>query len=96
MLRATGAALFHTHRVKTFSHAVGTVRMGRDPNTSPLDEQCRFRGLANLWIADGSGLPMSAGVNPSLTIAANALLVGGVIARDATSAEREREMRASG
>jgi choline dehydrogenase-like flavoprotein len=62
--------------VKTFSHAVGTVRMGRDPETSPLDGDCRFRGLANLFVTDGAALPMSAGVNPSLTIAANALRVG--------------------
>ena len=80
VLRETGALFFHTHRVKTFSHAVGTVRMGRDPETSPLDENCRFRGVDNLWVTDGSALPMSAGVNPSLTIAANALRVGNAIA----------------
>jgi choline dehydrogenase-like flavoprotein len=73
VLGATGALFFHTHRVKTFSHVVGTVRMGADPAAAPLDERCRFRGLANLWVTDGSALPMSAGVNPSLTIAANAL-----------------------
>ena len=80
VLRRMGAITSYTHRVKTFSHAVGTVRMGQDAATAPLDENCRFRGLANLWITDGSALPMSAGVNPSLTIAANALRVGGAIA----------------
>jgi choline dehydrogenase-like flavoprotein len=73
VLGHTGAVFAYTHRVKTFSHAIGTMRMGCDPATSPLDEVCRFRGVANLWITDGSALPMSAGVNPSLTIAANAL-----------------------
>lgn len=73
LLGKMGALTSYTHRVKTFSHAVGTLRMGRDPETSPLDERCRFRGIANLWVTDGSALPMSAGVNPSLTIAANAL-----------------------
>jgi choline dehydrogenase-like flavoprotein len=68
-----GALVSYTHRVKTFSHAVGTLRMGRAAETSPLDEHCRFRGVENLWVTDGSALPMSAGVNPSLTIAANAL-----------------------
>ncbi|MEO8706871.1 MAG: GMC oxidoreductase, partial [Kofleriaceae bacterium] len=82
VLRETGAWFFHTHRVKTFSHAVGTVRMGTDPETSPLDENCKFRGLANLWITDGSALPMSAGVNPSLTIAANALRAADAIVRE--------------
>lgn len=80
VLRESGALFFHTHAVKTFSHAVGTVRMGRDPETSPLDRDCRFRGLANLFVTDGAALPMSAGVNPSLTIAANALRVGEALA----------------
>ncbi|HET9621669.1 MAG TPA: GMC family oxidoreductase [Kofleriaceae bacterium] len=73
VLDHTGAITAYTHRVKTFSHAVGTLRMGTDPATSPLDAACQFRGVANLWVTDGAALPMSAGVNPSLTIAANAL-----------------------
>ena len=81
LLESTGALFSHVHRVKTFSHAVGTVRMGIDASTSPLDENCRFRGISNLWVTDGSALPMSAGVNPSLTIAANALRAANVIAR---------------
>ena len=64
---------FYRHRIGTFSHAVGTVRMGSDPRTSALDADCRFRGLENLYVVDGSVMPTSAGVNPSLTIAANAL-----------------------
>jgi choline dehydrogenase-like flavoprotein len=72
VLERMGAVFFHTHKVKTFSHAVGTVRMGVD-DSAPLDEYCKFRGLDNLWVTDGSSLPMSAGVNPSLTIAAVAL-----------------------
>lgn len=77
-------ALFHlTWNVNTFSHAVGTVRMGNDPRTAPLDRAGRFRGLDNLWVADGSTFPTSAGVNPSLTIAANALRIGDEIARAA-------------
>jgi choline dehydrogenase-like flavoprotein len=73
VLRRSGAWFFHTHQIKTFSHAVGSVRMGVDAATSALDADCRFRGVDNLWVTDGSALPMSAGVNPSLTIAANAL-----------------------
>jgi choline dehydrogenase-like flavoprotein len=73
ILAKMGAVFSYTHRVKTFSHAVGTLRMGMDPETSPLDGDCKFRGVDNLWITDASALPMSAGVNPSLTIAANAL-----------------------
>ena len=73
VLGTMGALTSYTHRVKTFSHAVGTLRMGRDASTTPLDAHGRFRGVDNLWVTDGSALPMSAGVNPSLTIAANAL-----------------------
>ena len=81
ILESTGALFSHAHHVKTFSHAVGTVRMGVSPETSPLDANCQFRGMSNLWITDGSALPMSAGVNPSLTIAANALRAADAIAR---------------
>ena len=73
VLRRAGALGFYQHVIATFSHAVGTVRMGRDPRTSALDGYGRFRGLDNLYVLDGSFMPRSAGVNPSLTIAANAL-----------------------
>ena len=73
ILRRAGAWAFYRHRIGTLSHAVGTVRMGLDPRSSALDHNCRFRGLENLYLVDGSVMPTSAGVNPSLTIAANAL-----------------------
>ena len=73
ILRRAGAWALVRHRIDTFSHAVGTVRMGADPRTSALDPECRFRGLENLYVVDGSVMPTSAAVNPSLTIAANAL-----------------------
>ncbi len=47
--------------------------MGDDPRESALDSYCRFRGLQNLFIVDGSFMPTAASLNPSLTIAANAL-----------------------
>ncbi len=74
VLRGAGARGTHTFPIKTFSHAVGTMRMGADPTTAPLDEGSRYRGIDNLWVIDGSFMPRSGGVNPSLTIAANALL----------------------
>jgi choline dehydrogenase-like flavoprotein len=76
ILRGAGAWLFYVHTIRTFSHAVGTVRMGKNPETSALDENCRFRGIENLYVVDGSFMPTSAGLNPSLTISANALRVG--------------------
>jgi choline dehydrogenase-like flavoprotein len=76
ILREAGARLTYVHSIETFSHALGTVRMGHDPRMAPLDEHGRFRGLDNLYVVDASALPRSAGVNPSLTIAANALRIG--------------------
>jgi len=45
-----------------------------------LDPDCRFWALPNLYVVDGSFMPTSGGVNPSLTITANALRVAGRIA----------------
>lgn len=81
ILRHAGALFPITYQVRTFSHAVGTVRMGESERDAPLDPWGRFRGLENLWVTDGSVFPTSAGVNPSLTIAANALRVGTALAR---------------
>jgi len=81
VLRRAGARFFYVHRIETFSHAVGTVRMGTDPETSPLDALGRYRGVRNLWVTDGSVMPTSAAVNPSLTISAIALRAGDAIAR---------------
>jgi choline dehydrogenase-like flavoprotein len=76
ILRRAGAWAIHVHEIRTFSHAVGTLRMGDDPETSPVDPEGRFRGLENLYVADASVFPTSAAVNPSLTIAASALRIG--------------------
>ncbi len=73
ILKAAGAAASYSHPIRTFSHALGTLRMGTDPGSSPVDQDGRFRGVENLWVADGSALPRSGGVNPSLTIAAMGL-----------------------
>jgi choline dehydrogenase-like flavoprotein len=79
ILRGAGCAITVRLPVRTFSHALGTVRMGTDPHLHPVDPAGRVRGLANLWITDGSLFPTSAAVNPSLTIAANAHRIAGRI-----------------
>jgi len=76
ILRKSGALFSVTYKIRTFSHAIGTVRLGLDPLTSPLDHMGAFRGIENLFVTDGSALPRAGGVNPSLTIAANALRTG--------------------
>jgi choline dehydrogenase-like flavoprotein len=86
--RQAGALATYMHIIDTFSHALGTVRMGKDPTSSPLDATGRFRGVENLYVADGSTLPTAAGVNPSLTISANALRIGDAIVEDLNSGGR--------
>jgi choline dehydrogenase-like flavoprotein len=88
VLRRAGALACYQHQIRTFSHAVGTVRMGRDPRTSALDEFGRFRGIDNLLVVDGSFMPRSGGVNPSLTIAANALRAAAFMTGSTPRAER--------
>jgi choline dehydrogenase-like flavoprotein len=90
ILKTAGAIVCVSHAVRTFSHALGTVRMGRDPGSSALDEYGRFRGLDNLYVTDASALPRSAGVNPSLTVAANALRIGEHLASSRGSAAVSR------
>jgi len=93
VLREAGALFTIVHPIETFSHALGTVRMGCNDRTSPLDENGRYRGLDNLYVTDGSALPRSAGLNPSLTIAANALRIGAHLTRTSRST-RGRSIRA--
>ena len=56
-------------------HVCGTCRFGTDPASSVLDPQNRAHEVANLYVVDTSFFPSSAGLNPSLTVAANALRV---------------------
>jgi choline dehydrogenase-like flavoprotein len=60
---------------RTPSHQCGTVKIGTDPATSPLDVWCRSHDHPNLFVVDASCLPTSAAVNPALTVAAQALRV---------------------
>ncbi|OYN75043.1 GMC oxidoreductase [Mycolicibacterium sphagni] len=59
----------------TLGHVCGTVRFGTDPATSVLDPQNRAHDVDNLYVVDASFFPSSSGINPSLTVAANALRV---------------------
>ena len=62
-----------------YGHPLGTLRFGTDPAQSVLRPDCRSHDLDNLYVADGSFMPSSLGVNPSLMIAANALRVADTI-----------------
>lgn len=72
-----------------YGHPSGTLRFGTDPATSVLDANCKAHDLDNLFVADASFMPSSMGVNPSMTIAANALRVSDVIAARLDNAKRK-------
>ncbi|MFO0840406.1 MAG: GMC family oxidoreductase [Phycisphaerae bacterium] len=58
------------------AHQCGTIRFGRDPRTSALDDNCKAHDVDNLYVVDASFFPSSGAVNPALTIMANALRIG--------------------
>lgn len=57
------------------NHQMGTARMGDDPQRSVVDRWCHAHDVPNLVVADASVFPTSAGLNPALTVTANALRV---------------------
>jgi choline dehydrogenase-like flavoprotein len=57
------------------AHVCGTCRFGKDPATSVLNPDNRAHGVDNLFVVDASFFPSSGGINPALTVAANALRV---------------------
>lgn len=63
------------------AHQNGTLRMGDDPASSPIDRDCKAHELDNLYVADASVFCSSAAVNPVLTLVANSMRVGDGIAR---------------
>jgi choline dehydrogenase-like flavoprotein len=54
-------------------HHIGTARMGSDPRSSAVDDQCRVHGVGNLYVAGAATFPTSSQANPTLTIVALAL-----------------------
>ena len=51
-------------------HEVGTVRMGADPKTSPLNRFCQAHEVKNLFVADAGPFVSSPEKNPTHTIVA--------------------------
>jgi len=56
-------------------HPLGTCRMGSRPERSVVDADARVWDVEQLFVADGSILPTSLGVNPMLSIMAMATRV---------------------
>jgi choline dehydrogenase-like flavoprotein len=49
------------------AHAMGTCRMGNDPEKSVVNEYCQSHDVENLFICDTSVFVTGSGVNPTLT-----------------------------
>ena len=77
------------------AHACGSLMTGADPSASVVDSRGAVHGLESLHVVDGSVLPRSSRVNPSLTIYAWALRVADQLAaRVRAAAEDVHELRA--
>jgi choline dehydrogenase-like flavoprotein len=57
----------------TAYHPLGTCRIGTNPRTSVLGADHQTHEVLGLYVADGSAVPSSLGVNPQMTIMAMAL-----------------------
>ena len=51
-------------------HPLGTARAHADPALGVVDGDLRVHGAENVYVADGSAVPSSLGVNPQITIMA--------------------------
>jgi choline dehydrogenase-like flavoprotein len=83
VFRAAGATWVKVPPVgvrKLHNHQMGTARMGDDPATSVVDRWCRLHEVENAYVVDSSVFVTSGGVNPALTIQANAFRVADHIA----------------
>jgi hypothetical protein len=65
------------------AHPLSSCRVGDDPGTSALTPEHELRGSPGVFVTDGSAVPTSLTVNPSLTIAAMAERASAIIARRA-------------
>ncbi len=61
------------------AHQCGTIRFGTSEHHAVADPECRLFGQPDLFVADGSFMPNSSGVGPSLTIIANAIRVAEIV-----------------
>lgn len=78
-------------------HPMGTCRMGDDPQTSVVDPSGEVWGQPGLFIADASVFASSLGINPALTVAANALRVAeGILGTSQGASDNTSEAVAQG
>lgn len=96
LARAGLLALSQRIGIAGTAHVSGTLMTGLDPAQSVVDALGRVHGMQSLYVVDGSILPRSSRVNPSLTIYAWALRVAdGIVGRAQHSAANQEVIDAS-
>ena len=55
---------------------MGTCRMGHDAKDSVVNQWCALHDAPNLFVVDSSFMASGLGLNPMITVVANALRVG--------------------
>lgn len=71
----------HRDRFEGGGHIMGTLRMGRDPESSVVDRELRAHDHPNLFCLGSAVFPTGATANPTLTIAALSLRAAPAIGR---------------
>lgn len=85
LLKATGALHCVSSKIPSrehVAHQCGTLRFGTSRNHAVLDPDIRLFDQPDIFIADGSFMPTSLGVGPSLTIIGNAIRVSAIVAAE--------------
>ena len=81
MLEHAGASTVRWTGLIT-THVQGTCRMGSDPERSVVDADAQSWDVKRLYVGDGSLVPRTLSVNPSLTIMALASRLAGHLQAD--------------
>jgi len=77
MMRAIWSAAGGSHiwSLPRTAHAIGTCRMGDDPDEAVVDSDGRSFDIPNLYVSDNSTFPSALSANPSLTVMALSLRI---------------------
>jgi hypothetical protein len=79
-LAAFRASRIHPSRFEASAyHPLGTARMSVDPSLGVVGPDHQVHGVEDLYVADGSVVPSSLGVNPQITIMALAVRAASIL-----------------
>jgi|GEM_PF-467044 len=75
LLKLQRGSIRSSRLIYSAHHPLGTCRMAKNENHGVVDAYGEMFGVENLVIADGSTIPGPLGVNPQVTIMANAMRI---------------------